>query len=108
MLKSILGFLALIALSILIILSMTYAQHILNWLLAAHKWVADILTQVFSGGQAGDLTRQLLALLALPFFVGLIPVLVYWLIKRSMLPCFMRIVWVTWLVQTAALVVLFK
>lgn len=108
MLKSVIAFIALIALSILIILFMSYGNLILGWVLSAHQWVAEVLTQVFTGGQAGDLTRQLLALLAIPFLVGLIPVFIYWLLKRTMLPGFMQIVWVTWLIQTAALVIQFK
>lgn len=108
MLKSVIALLTLIALSILIILFMPYAQQVLEWLSSAHNWVAEVLTQVFSGGQAGDLTRKLLSLLAIPFFIGLIPVITFWLIKRSMLPYFMQIVWVTWLIQTAVLIIQFK
>jgi hypothetical protein len=99
---------AIILLSILVILTMAHVQLILNGLLAAHAWVSTTLTQVFSGGPAGDLTRQLIALLCLPLLIGLIPVSIYWLARRSWFPYFMTFVWVTWLVEVTALVILYK
>jgi hypothetical protein len=99
---------AIILLSFFVITTMAYAQHALEFLVAAHDWVADVLTQVFSGGTAGDLTRKLIALLAVPLLIGLIPALIYWIIKRSWFPHFMQLVWVVWLVQVAALIVVFQ
>ncbi len=98
----------LLVVSILVILFMSYAQTGLVWIVAAHDWVADMRTQVFSGGQAGDITRQLLALLSIPLAIGFIPVIVFWLAKRQWFPYFMQVVWVVWLVQTAALVIQYK
>lgn len=99
---------AIILASILVILSMAHAQQVLQVLLNGHEWVSQTLTNVFSGGDAGSLVRNLLALLAIPLLVGLIPVTVYWLAKRKWFPYFMQFVWVTWLIQTAALVILYK
>lgn len=105
MLKQIL---AIILLSILIILTTVYAQQLLQLLLAGHDWIAQTLTDVFSGGMAGNLVRNLLALLAVPLLCGLIPAIIYWFAKRSWFPYFMHVVWVVWLVQTSALIVLYK
>jgi hypothetical protein len=99
---------AIFCLSLLVITGMGYAQHVLEFLVAAHDWVAEILTQVFSGGTAGDMTRKLIALLAAPILIGLIPALIYWIVKRSWFPHFMQMVWVVWLVQAAALIVVFQ
>jgi hypothetical protein len=99
---------AIILLSILVILTMPYIQQGLQFVLSAYDWVAETLTQVFSGGQAGDLIRKLIALLTIPVAVGLVPVMIYWLARRKWFPYFMEIVWVMWLTQTAALVILFK
>ncbi len=96
---------ALIALSVAIILFMPYAQHGVEWILTAQNWVSELLTQVFSGGPAGDLTRKLLALLAIPIAIGLVPVIIFWLTRHRWFPYFMHIVWVIWLIQTAALVI---
>ncbi len=100
--------LAIIGVSILVIISMMYAQQALEYLLIAHDWVAEKLTDVFAGGQTGNIIRQLLALLAMPFAIALIPALIYWMAKRTWFPYFMQVVWVTWLVQTAALVIMYK
>lgn len=100
--------LALITVSILIVLFMPYAQQGVQGLVYAHDWVSDILTEVFSGGQAGNIVRSLIGLLALPLFAGLIPAGIYWLIRKSWLPCFMEIVWVVWLVQAGALIIIYS
>ena len=84
---------------------MPQAQLGLHTLLALHDWIAVALKQVFSGGIAGNLIRELIALLALPLLIGLIPTAIYWLIRRAWFPYFMTFVWVVWLIQTAALVI---
>lgn len=95
----------LVALSAGIVLSMSYAQQGVEWLVAAHSWVSQLLTDVFSAGQAGNLARGLLALLCIPVLAGLIPTVLYWVVRRHWFPYFMEIVWVVWLVQAGALVV---
>lgn len=95
---------ALIALSIFMILSMSYAQQVVQVLMSAHDWVSQILTDVFSGGHAGNLARGLIALLTMPIILGLVPAGGYWLVKRHWFPYFMETVWVVWLIQAGALV----
>ena len=99
---------ALIALSAAIILSMSYAQHGVQLLMNAHAWIAQLLTEVFSQGQAGNLARGLIALLSIPLIIGLIPSFIYWLLRRHWFPYFMQIVWVVWLVQAGALVMMYQ
>ncbi|EKD54178.1 MAG: hypothetical protein ACD_60C00119G0024 [uncultured bacterium] len=99
---------AIIILSIVIIVGMSYAQQGLQYLLSAHDWVSDMLKQVFSVGPAGSVIRQLIALLVIPVLTSFIPALIYWLTTRHKLPYFMELVWVIWLIQTAALVITFK
>jgi len=97
-----------IVVSLLIILGMSYAQHALQFLVSAHDWISAQLLQVFSVGEAGNILRQLIALLAIPLVIGLIPVIIYWLAKHGWFPYFMEVVWVVWLIQTAAIVVQYK
>jgi len=99
---------AILLLSILLISTMGYAQHALEFLVSIHDWVAELLTQIFSGGTAGEMTRKLIAILAVPVLIGLIPALLYWIVKRSWFPYFMQLVWIVWLVQAAALIVVFQ
>ncbi len=99
---------AIVVLSILVVMGMVYAQQLLQALLQAHDWIAESLTQVFSGGEAGNLTRQLIALLSVPVLVGLVPAGIYWLLRRSAFPYFMEFVWAAWLIQTAAIVIMYK
>jgi|SRR5205085_6645009 len=99
---------ALIVLSIIIILSMSYVQHAMQWLMNAHAWIAQLLTEVFSSGDAGNFARGFIALLSIPLLAGLIPGFIYWLVKRSWFPYFMQIVWVVWLVQAGALITMYQ
>lgn len=99
---------ALLVLSIAVTLSMSYAQYGIQFLLDAHDWVSQILTEVFSGGQAGNLFRGLIALLTIPVIVATIPTLAYWALKRNWFPYFLQIVWIVWLIQAGALMVVAK
>ena len=99
---------ALVAFSAAIVFSMSHAQLGVQWLVDAHGWISELLNEVFSPGQAGSLAKGLIALLSLPLIAGLIPAITYWLIRRHWFPYFMEIVWVVWLVQVGALVVLYK
>ena len=99
---------AIILLSVAIILTMSYAQQAVQYLLQAHEWVSTLLTDVFSGGQTGNLLRGLIALLTIPVIVALVPALIYWASRRQWFPYFMQIVWVIWLVQAGALIAMYK
>lgn len=99
---------ALIALSVAIIFSMSYFQQAMQYMLQAHEWISQILTDVFSGGQTGNLLRGLIALLSLPFIVSIFTAMIYYLARRSWFPYFMEIVWVVWLLQAGALIALYK
>lgn len=99
---------ALLLLSAIVVVFMPESQVAVQALLSAHEWISNVLTAVFSGGQAGSIARGLIALLSLPLIAGLIPAFIFWLIRKHWLPCFMEIVWVVWLVQAGALVMTFK
>jgi hypothetical protein len=99
---------ALIVLAVLVILATPQVHTALTALVSAHDWIADTLKAVFSGGRTGNLLRALIASLTIPLLVGFIPAGLYWLARRSFFPYFMTFVWVTWLIQTSALVVLYK
>jgi hypothetical protein len=101
-------FIAILVLSTLIIFGMSYAQQAIQLLINAHEWISQLLTDVFTAGQAGNLARGLLALLSIPILAGLIPALLYWMIRRHWYPYFMDIVWIVWLVQTGALLMMYK
>lgn len=96
---------AIILLSVALIMTMSYAQDGVQLLLSLHDWLAEELMNVFSEGKAGNTLRELIALLAPPILIGLIPALIYWMAKRSWFPYFMECVWIIWIVQVSALVI---
>lgn len=99
---------ALTLLSILISLTMSYTQQALQLLLQAHDWVSQVLTNVFAGGQTGNLAKSLIALLSIPIILSFIPAILYWIIRRHWFPYFMETVWAIWLIQAGALIVIAK
>ncbi|MDA8561952.1 hypothetical protein N9L02_02425 [Gammaproteobacteria bacterium] len=105
MMKSII---AILVLSIAVIMAMPYTYQGLDLLLSFHEQVSDALTEVFTGGNIGNIIRQLIALLTAPFLIGLIPSIVYWILKRSWFPYFMQLVWIVWLIQTSFVIIMTK
>lgn len=99
---------AILILSTLVVLFMPQAQVAVQALLTAHEWISSLLTDIFTGGQAGSIARGLIALLSIPLLAGLIPALIYWVVRKRWLPCFMEIMWVIWLIQAGALIVASK
>ena len=105
MYKQILSLFAIIALSAVIVFFMLQSKQALEYLVSAHEWVANLLKEVFSGGNAGNISRNLVALLAIPMIAGLVPSLIFWLMRKRWFPYFMDIVWIVWLVQAGALII---
>lgn len=99
---------ALIVLSLLAVLGIAYAHQAVEILLSVHNWISDTLMEVFAGGEAGSLAKNIIAILSVPILIGLIPALLYWMIKRSWFPYFMQIVWIVWLIQISALAIAYK
>jgi len=105
MLKQIISFLIIIALSAAVAFLMPEAQKLIQLLVSAHDWVSGILTNVFNGGRAGNIAREGVALLIIPLLAGLIPAIIFFLVRKHWLPCFMEIVWIVWLLQAGALLI---
>jgi hypothetical protein len=99
---------ALVILSIAISLTMPYTQQAIQLLLHAHNWISQILTDVFAGGQTGKLIKNLIALLSIPMLLGLLFTICYWIVRRHWFPYFMETVWIIWLIQAGALIVIYQ
>lgn len=99
---------AMVIFSVIIVFSMPYVHLGLQHLIDTHEWISQQLSDFFSPGQYGLEIRHLVALLAIPTLIGLVTAFFYWLIRRHWLPFFMEIMWVVWLLQAGALVMLYK
>lgn len=97
---------ALVAFSAAIVFSMSYAKQGVQLLLDSHDLISQMLTHLFSQGQAGNIAKGLIALLSVPVLVGLVPTIIYWMVRRHWFPYFMDVVWIVWLIQAGALVML--
>jgi len=96
----------LILLSLGVIFGTQHIQPIILLLVSCRDWISQLLLQVFAGGEIGSIIRNLIAMLAMPIALASIPAAVYWLSKRRMFPYFFHCVWVLWLIQTTAIIML--
>jgi hypothetical protein len=102
------NFIVLILLSLAVIFGTKHLHPIILVLVSAHDWISQLLLQVFSGGELGSAVRNLISLILVPLFIGAIPATVYWFSKHRQFPYFMHIVWVMWLLQTTAIVMMYR
>lgn len=100
--------LSLILLSIAIVLCTGYAQQAVQLLINSHSWVSKALNEIFAGGPYGHLVHGSLALLCIPILAGLIPTVFYYMSRKHLFPYFMQVVWVVWLIQAGALIMVYK
>jgi hypothetical protein len=104
MYKQILSLLLIIALTAVVIVFMPQSKHVLEFLVSLHTYASNLLSDVFSGGNAGNIARGMVAMLAIPVLVGLVPSLLFFLVRKRWCPYFMEIVWILWLLQAGALI----
>jgi len=68
-----------------------------------HDWISSLFSYVFSGSSVGHIIQECLSFIVLPFLIASIVAIIYAVIKKSFLPCFMLIVWFVWLVMVTGL-----
>ncbi|HTM63175.1 MAG TPA: hypothetical protein VL360_01585 [Gammaproteobacteria bacterium] len=107
MLKQIISFFLIIAVSAAVVFFMPEAQKVIQALVSAHDWVSGILTNVFNDSHTGNIARELTALIVIPLLAGLIPAIIFFLLRKYWLPSFMEIIWVVWLLQTGAMLMVY-
>jgi hypothetical protein len=104
MYKQLLSFLVIILLSAVVVMFMPQAQTALQYLVDAHDWVSHVLMDVFNVGHTGSIAREIVALLTIPILAGFIPAIIFFVLRKRWLTCFLEIIWVVWLLQAGALV----
>lgn len=92
-------FIILILISVIVILLAPYLAQALHADVVAYNWISGKLIKVFAGSEIGTWLRKLIALLIIPIIIGLIPALIYWLVKRHWPTFFIGIVWIAWIVH---------
>lgn len=107
MYKQTFSLIALVLLSAVVIVFMPYVQQGVQLLVSAHDAISELLTEIFSGGHAGSIARGLVALVSVPVLLGLIPAALYLVMRKHWFPYFMEVVWVIWLIQAGALIIIY-
>lgn len=101
--KMLIQVIILVVLAIIIALCQHYATMCVHGLLMAHDWISSLFSYVFSGSSVGHIIQECLSFMVLPFVIACIIAIIYAVIKKSFLPCFMLIVWFVWLVMVTGL-----
>lgn len=91
--------------SLLVVLLATELAFLLNFADQMHLLLASGLANVFAGGTIGSIIRHTIAFFLIPFFIALIPSLIYWAATRSAFKYFPHILWVGWIILATILVV---
>ena len=94
---------AMVVLSLLMVLGLTYYHQVLQVLLGFHHSLVNLLGHIFAGGSIGRLLQHGLALLLIPLLVGVIVGLLYWVIRKSQCPYVVYVSWIIWIVLATAL-----
>jgi len=95
-----------ILLSIIVVLLGNQVAMVLGWLDTGHAFITDQLGLIFSGGEYGQMIREILALILIPVIVVIVPATAYNMAKRKTMPCMNELVWGVWLVLATIVVIL--
>lgn len=90
--------------SIAVLFFEPYLAKALIWLGQMHQYLYQSLQQVFSTGKIGDILRNIVTLLFIPFIVSGVPSLVYYLIYKKKMAYFNEITWGAWLVMATIII----
>lgn len=94
--------LAIILLSLVVLFANSTLNDALHHLIDFHQWISDALVTIFSSGKTGDIIKAVLALLLVPAVLAGVPALVYWGMKRTLMPYLWPIIWTAWIIQAVA------
>lgn len=93
----------LIIASILAVFIMSEISLFMHYLITAHQQVLGFLSKFISGSYAANVVRDVIALMAIPLIVALIPSFIYWIFTRHVFIYFTAVLWFVWLLLVAAL-----
>ena len=88
----------LVALSILLVVFASYAQHVFIYIDLLYTYINVMLTGVFSSGATGIKIQKITTLMVLPLLITGLPAGAYWLYKKKLMPYFYHVLWVVWLI----------
>jgi hypothetical protein len=95
--------LAMVALSLLMVLGLTYYHQALQMLLGFHDSLSRLLGHIFAGSSIGRLLQHGLALLLVPLVIGAVAGLIYWVIRKSQSPHVVHFTWIVWIILATTL-----
>jgi hypothetical protein len=91
--------------SLLVVLLATEVAFVLKLVDQTHLLLTVALAKVFAGGTIGSIIRHTISLFLIPFFIALIPSLIYWAVTRKTFKYFMHILWIAWIILATILIV---
>jgi hypothetical protein len=94
----------LVLLSFILLIFAHQAQMTLSYVDAMHSALNSKLSYIFSTSPVGNTTQEATCLLIIPFALVGLPALVYWLVKRTLIPYFYHMVWAIWIILFTSLI----
>lgn len=93
----------LVLLSIVLLLFANETSYLLEALEAAHDVVSGQLGKVFSSSYMGTMIKEIISLVIVPFALSAIPAVIYYAIKRQLMPYYYHLLWLLWVILAVML-----
>ncbi len=91
-----------IVLLVVLSLAVVFFRHelviLMNGVVSLHQHLMDVFAKVFSADPLGALIQSSLALVTIPFVIGLVLACLLWILRRKLTPWLPELMWGIWLV----------
>lgn len=91
--------------STLAILLAPYCDTVIHWILAFHQVIVSFLNGVFAKGQTGLTIAAIISIALIPILIVAIPAIIFFLVKRRIMPYLITFAWAVWIIVATAVVI---
>lgn len=87
-----------LVMSIILVIFASYVRQLLVYLDMGYAYMNLQLINIFSSSPTGIIFRHITILMLLPLIIAGVPAMLYRFIKKSAMPYFYHILWISWMV----------
>lgn len=96
------AFLLIVALTFLVVAGLKEFTIFLDGLWQCYNYLSEKLVIIFAGSSVADMIRQAIALLLISTLCAAIPATIYYFLTRRMMPQFIHMVTMVWVLTSAS------
>lgn len=91
--------------STLAILLAPYCNEAIHWIIAFHQVIVSFLNSIFAKGDTGLTIAAIVGIALIPILIVAVPAILFFLVKRRIMPYLIPIAWGVWLIVATAVVI---